>query len=223
MVEESFVIYTSRMHQIDGFLAISIAYTKPIYAINYFFGRETKNSETFPGYSWSFYFSLTFPGFPGFPVFQSPDNHGGSWETAAIEGGWEIEKENGGSQTRRPPSYDAKNLVSVKMKLAKLLGWSNVQCVATWLKPTVRRKSVRSMGLSPWWWYVRLTKQKKEKGKVRSLRWSRFMGFTLWDKISADKNCRISDLLPKILSAEKFCPPKILSAEIFRPLKSKTC
>ena len=37
------------------------------------------------------------------------------------------------------------------------------------------------------------------------------------------QNCRESDLLPKILSAEKFCPPKMLSAEIFCPLKSKEC
>ena len=37
------------------------------------------------------------------------------------------------------------------------------------------------------------------------------------------KNCRKSDLLPKILSAKKFSPPKILSGEIFCPLKSKTC
>ena len=34
------------------------------------------------------------------------------------------------------------------------------------------------------------------------------------------QNFRKSDLLPKILSAEKFGPPKILSAEIFCPLKS---
>ena len=37
------------------------------------------------------------------------------------------------------------------------------------------------------------------------------------------QNCRNSDWLPKILSAEKFCLPKIFSAEKFCPLKYKTC
>ena len=32
--------------------------------------------------------------------------------------------------------------------------------------------------------------------------------------IFGGQNCRNFDLVPKILSAEKFCPPKILSAEI---------
>ena len=42
-------------------------------------------------------------------------------------------------------------------------------------------------------------------------------------KIFGEQNCRKSDLMPKILSVENFCPPKVLSAEIFCPLKSKTC
>ena len=42
-------------------------------------------------------------------------------------------------------------------------------------------------------------------------------------KFRGGQNCRKYDLLPKILSAEKFCPPKILSAEIFCPLKFKIC
>ena len=40
-------------------------------------------------------------------------------------------------------------------------------------------------------------------GEIRN-RWKNFVG----------QNCRNFDLVPKILSAEKFCPPKILSAEI---------
>ena len=45
-----------------------------------------------------------------------------------------------------------------------------------------------------------------------------FSNTTLSDKISAAK-CRISGMLPKILSAEIFFPPIFLSAEIYCPLK----
>ena len=37
------------------------------------------------------------------------------------------------------------------------------------------------------------------------------------------QNCPKSDLLPKVLSATKFCPPKSFVRRKFCPMKSKTC
>ena len=34
-------------------------------------------------------------------------------------------------------------------------------------------------------------------------------------KIFGGQKCRKFEMVPKILSAEKFCPPKVLSAEFF--------
>ena len=66
MVEENFVIFTSRMHQIDGFLAISITYTSRNMQEIIFWQRDKK----FPDFSRFSRLSLTILFFPDISRFS---------------------------------------------------------------------------------------------------------------------------------------------------------